>query len=135
VALARAAERTAQSELDIDWLHLDLSREPLPGNFDLVTAHYVHTARDRQRRLFAHLADAVAPGGTLLIVGHDPSDAHTTVPRPHLEEVGWTAQDVAESLGPDWTVEVAEARPRQTSDPDGNEVTIRDAILRARRAD
>jgi thioredoxin reductase/SAM-dependent methyltransferase len=133
VALARAAERAGERGLEIDWMHLDLTREPAPGRYDLVTAHYVHTSRDRQQRLFANLVDAVSPGGTLLIVGHDPSDVHTTVPRPHLEEVGWTAQEVADSLGSGWTVEVAEARSRQTHDPDGNEVRIHDAVLRARR--
>jgi thioredoxin reductase/SAM-dependent methyltransferase len=133
VALGRAAEFATAAGIEVDWLHADLTREPAPGRFDLVTAHYVHTARDRQPRLFANLAAAVAPGGTLLIVGHDPSDAHTTMPRPHLDEMGWTAQEAAASLGEGWIVEVAEARPRQATDPHGNKVAIRDAVMRARR--
>ena len=68
--------------------------------------------------MFAGLAAAVAPGGTLLIVGHDPSDLGTTMPRHHLAEMGWTADEVVDWLGADWTIEVAEARPRPAVDPE-----------------
>jgi hypothetical protein len=47
--------------------------------------------------------------------------------------MGWTAHEVAASLGEGWAIEVAEARPRTATDPEGREVTIRDAVLRARR--
>ena len=57
----------------------------------------------------------------------------TTMPRPALAEMGWTAQEVAASLGEGWTIEVAEARARTATDPEGRAVTISDAVLRARR--
>jgi hypothetical protein len=66
------------------------------------------------------------------VVGHDFSDM-ATLPRPHLVEFGWTTDEVAAALDDGWTIEVAEARARQFTMPDGDEVTIRDAILRARR--
>jgi hypothetical protein len=56
------------------------------------------------------------------------------MPRPDLAEYGWTPDDVAAVLGEGWVIEVAAARPRQATTPDGDEVTINDAILRARRA-
>jgi 16S rRNA G1207 methylase RsmC len=87
--------------------------------------------KSEQQPLFRHLAAAVAPGGTLLVVGHDASDMAKM--RPGLAEYGWTVEEVAAALGEGWTIEVAEARPRQATGPDGNEVTIHDAILRARR--
>ncbi len=71
--------------------------------------------------------------GTLLVVGHGPSDLHTTMPRPGLAEMGWTADEVADVLGDDWTIVVAEARPRTTTDPEGREITIHDAVLHAHR--
>jgi hypothetical protein len=82
--------------------------------------------------LFRHLAAAVAPGGTMLVVGHDFSDM-AKLPRPDLIEFGWTSAEVAAVLGDDWTIEASEARPRQATGPDGDEITINDAILRARR--
>ncbi|MDQ1702185.1 MAG: hypothetical protein QOF57_1437 [Frankiaceae bacterium] len=132
-ALERAAALAEGRGLDITWRHVDLSVDPAPATYDLVTAHYLHMPAEPRRRVFAHLAAAVAPGGTLLIVGHDLSDEGTTMPRPALAEMGWTAHEVAASLGEGWTIEVAEARPRTATDPEGREVTIRDAVLRARR--
>jgi hypothetical protein len=55
------------------------------------------------------------------------------LPRPDLLEYGVTPGDVAAALGEGWTIEVAEARPRQAAGPDGEEITINDAVLRARR--
>jgi trans-aconitate methyltransferase len=134
VALQRAADRANQLGIDIEWLHLDLAREPAPGRYDLVSAQFLHLPAAPRRVLFSHLAEAVVPGGTLLVVGHDPSDMNTTVPRPNLAEMGWTADEAAAGLSDGWVIEIAEARPRLATDPDGNQVTIHDAVLRARRA-
>jgi 2-polyprenyl-3-methyl-5-hydroxy-6-metoxy-1,4-benzoquinol methylase len=132
VAIERAAKRASERGLAITWLHADLAKAPAPGTYDLVTAHYLHVPKPEQQPLFRHLAAAVAPVGTLLVVGHDLSDM-AKMPRPDLIEYGWTAEEVAATLGEGWTIEAAEARPRQAVGPDGDEVTIHDAILRARR--
>jgi SAM-dependent methyltransferase len=134
VALKRAAAEAQRLGLDIEWLHIDLTREPAPGEYDLVSAQFLHLPAAARRVVFGHLADAVLPGGTLLVVGHDPSDMNTTMPRPNLSEMGWTADEAAASLGDGWVIEIAEARPRLANDPDGRQVTIHDAVLRARRA-
>jgi SAM-dependent methyltransferase len=134
VALQRAAREAERLGLDIEWLHLDLTREPAPGRYDLVSAQFLHLPAAARGVLFSHLADAVLPGGTLLIVGHDPSDMNTTVPRPNIPEMFWTADEAAASLGDSWVIEVADARPRLATDPEGRQVTIHDAVMRARRA-
>jgi 2-polyprenyl-3-methyl-5-hydroxy-6-metoxy-1,4-benzoquinol methylase len=131
VAIERAAMRASEHGLAITWLHADLAQAAAPGTYDLVTAHFLHVPKAEQEPLFRHLADAVAPGGTLLVVGHDVSDM-AKMPRPDLAEFGWTAGEVAAALGEGWTVEAAEARPRQAV-VDGDQVTIHDAVLRARR--
>ena len=133
-ALARAAEHGRERGFDITWRHVDLTREALdPTTYDLVTAHFLHLPRKARRAVFADVVAAVASGGTLLIVGHDPSDIGTTMPRHNLAEMGWTAAEIVESLDEDWTIEVAEARPRPAIDPEGREITIHDAVVRARR--
>lgn len=133
-ALQRAAAEADRLGLDVTWQHLDLTRAPVPGTYDLVSTHFLHLPAAPRRVLFDHLAAAVAPGGTLLVVGHDPSDAETTMPRPSLAEMGWTAEEVAGTLGDDWIIELVEARPRSVTDPEGHEITIKDAVMRARRA-
>jgi hypothetical protein len=55
------------------------------------------------------------------------------IPRPQLIEFGWAPDEVAATLGDGWTVEAAAARPRQATSPDGEELIIHDAVLRARR--
>jgi len=134
VALQRAAARAGRLGLDITWLHADLTRSPAPQTYDLVTAHFLHLPPADRRALFRHLAQAVAPGGTLLIVGHDRTDMATTMQRPQLAEMGWSLDEPAAALGDGWTIELAEARPRTATDPDGRQITIHDAIFRARRA-
>jgi 2-polyprenyl-3-methyl-5-hydroxy-6-metoxy-1,4-benzoquinol methylase len=132
VAIERAAKRASERGLAISWLHTDLAKAPAPGAYDLVTAHFLHVPKSEQQPLFRHLAAAVAPGGTLLVVGHDLSDM-AKVPRPDLTECGWTPAEVAATLGEGWSIEAAEARPRQAVGPDGGEVTIHDTVVRARR--
>jgi trans-aconitate methyltransferase len=136
VALERAAALAGRLGLDVTWLAADLAATPPPETYDLVTAHFLHVPSAMRGTLYRHLAAAVAPGGTLLVVGHDRSDLAGTMQRPHLAESGWTAEELIGLLGlraGGWTVEVAEARPRQATDPDGRKVTIHDAVLRARR--
>ncbi|MCW2912777.1 MAG: SAM-dependent methyltransferase [Actinomycetia bacterium] len=119
----------------IRWVHADLTTwAPTEGHFDLVSAQFMHLPTAPRQALFARLATAVAPGGTLLIVGHHPSDLQTTMPRPPMPDLFFTAEEVADSLDPDqWDVLVADARPRPASDAEGLEITIHDAVLRARK--
>jgi SAM-dependent methyltransferase len=137
-ALRRAREHADTLDADvasrIDWVPADLTGwTPPEGRFDLVSTHYVHLAGSREA-FFGRLAASVAPGGTLLIVGHHPSDLQTTMPRPPIPELFFTAEEIATGLDPDqWDIAVAEARPRSADDPDGHEVTIHDAVLCARR--
>jgi SAM-dependent methyltransferase len=134
VGIDRARQAATDAGLEVTWLVGDLVNEAPPGHYDLVTSHFLHLSKQQQVPLFAHLAGAVAPGGHLLVVGHDLSDVHSSVHRPHLEEMGWSADEVAAQLGDGWEVEACEARPRPTIGPDGKETTIRDAVLLARRA-
>lgn len=80
------------------------------------------------------LAAAVALGGTLLVVGHDFSDTETTLGRWRMPQAYFTAEEMAATLdAEEWEILVAEARPGQAVDPDGREITVHDAVLRARR--
>lgn len=60
--------------MNIDGLHVDAnSVDPFPSeSFDLVTAHYASIPRTPDHRGVINIVNAVAPGGTLLVVGHDP---------------------------------------------------------------
>jgi SAM-dependent methyltransferase len=117
----------------IHWLHADLTVwEPAQEHFDLVSAQFMHLPAAPRQELFARLAAAVAPGGTLLLVGHHPEDMRTTMPRPGMSDLFFTAEEVARSLDPGrWNVLAADARPRPATDPEGREIIIHDTVLRA----
>ncbi|MDG4797752.1 FAD-dependent oxidoreductase [Micromonospora sp. WMMD1082] len=139
VALARAAAhaRDAGDEVAarIEWTHADLRQQPpAEAAYDLVSAQFMHLPPQPRRELFARLADAVAPGGRLLIVGHHPADLRTTAHRMHYPEMMFTAEQVAADLDPArFEVLAAQDRPRASVDPEGRDIVIRDAVLLARR--
>jgi 2-polyprenyl-3-methyl-5-hydroxy-6-metoxy-1,4-benzoquinol methylase len=118
----------------IDWVGADLSAwAPARERFDLVATHYVHVAGSRDA-LFHRLADAVTPGGTLLIVGHHPQAPQTGVSAAATHEVHFTAEEVAAGLDPDhWDSIVAETRSRTITGHDGRETTLLDSVVRARK--
>jgi thioredoxin reductase/2-polyprenyl-3-methyl-5-hydroxy-6-metoxy-1,4-benzoquinol methylase len=138
-ALERAVEHAAAAGEQVaartTWQHADLRSDRWgDGEFDLVTAHFVHVPGFAPRDVFGLLAAAVAPGGVLVVVGHHSLDLRTTVGRPHLPDLLFTAQDVVDTLDPDaWQVLVSQARPRTGMDPDGREIVLHDAVAVARR--
>jgi SAM-dependent methyltransferase len=137
-ALAGAADNARGTALQerIDWVQADLASWEPDGGFDLVTSHYVHVPGP-QEDLFRRLANWVAPGGTLLVVGH----AHT-----HGGDGGTHAHPLAAQISPaqitallpsdHWEVLVAENRTHHMQRPDGTGTnTLHDTVVRARRHD
>ena len=92
--------------------------------FDLVSAQYASIPRTPDGRGVRNLLDAVAPGGTLLVVGHDlepmraPIDtaAHSRAFDP---DAYVRVDDFAAALAdsPAWDIEVHEKRPRPPGPP------------------
>ncbi len=130
VALGRAAAEARRQGVEVDWVHADLTRWTPPAHtFDLVSAQYLHLPPQDRDPVLARLAAAVAPGGSLLVVGHRPSEVHTGLP-----EMFFTAAQVAATLAAHaWDVVVCEDRPRTASGPAGHEHPVADTVLRARR--
>lgn len=131
-ARARAEAVGADIAQRIEWVQADLTNwRPSNARYDLVTTHYLHTTASREQ-LFDGLARAVAPGGTLLIVGHHPDDAHSSA-HASGPAVHFTAEEVASGLDLDrWEVLTAETRTRSFPRPDGHELVLHDTVLRAR---
>ena len=95
----------------------------------------MHLPGEQRRELFARLAAAVAPGGTLLIVGHHPSDLRTPAHRMHFPDMMFTARGgrgrrSTRPTGRCWRPRPGPAPPPTPTDSD---ITIHDAVLVARR--
>ena len=138
VALERAAAvARARGLADrIEWRHEDLAVwTPKAGRFDLVTAHYLHATWSDRPGMFRRLASAVAPGGTLLVVGHLLAD-HWGHGEHHAHDPGvlYTAEDVASLLDPEeWRDVVTETRDRDPEATARTGNTAPDTVLVARR--
>ncbi|MGG7508272.1 class I SAM-dependent methyltransferase [Plantibacter sp. YIM 135249] len=132
---ARArAEAVASSSADrIAWEQYDLTEwAPVPRSFELVSSQFMHLADPARTSLFRALAAAVAPGGTLLIVGHDVSEVDERH-RGHLAELMFTVDDVLAAIADEGLrIEVAESRERAVS-TDGPSHAMSDVVVRASR--
>jgi SAM-dependent methyltransferase len=97
----------------IEWVEGDLgSWEPLPRHFDLVSCLYVHVA-GAVGEMVTRLGGGVAPGGTLLLVGHLPVDPATGDPSPAAGQQQVTVRDAVAALEPRaWNILTAEERTR-----------------------
>lgn len=112
----------------ITWVEGDLgSWTPPSQRFDLVSCLYVHVAGS-VHELVTRLGSGVAPGGTLLLVGHAPIDPATGKPTPAAGQVQVSVAEAIEALDPNgWQIIAAEERPRAAA---GTGV---DAVIRAVR--
>jgi len=136
VALDRArqeAQSRAQLAGSVEFRRVDL-REWVPegGAFDLVVAFFVHVPPHERDLIFSRLAAAVAPGGTLLIVGHAVSDATSGVGRPPVHVLIDEADLLPYAAGFE-RVETS-TRPREVAGPtETTPLTVHDVVLVARR--
>ncbi|MGH3197179.1 MAG: class I SAM-dependent methyltransferase [Streptosporangiaceae bacterium] len=135
VALDRAAGYAAAAGDEIarriTWQQQDLrSWDPGPQRFDLVSAQFMHLPGVELVAMHARLAAAVRPGGTLLVVGHQPDEHHAYAGRPDMFR---SAEELAASLDPgDWDIVVATAIGRSAI-LNGEAMTVTDAVVRAAR--
>lgn len=113
---------------DVDWVEADV-RAWLPpaGAFDFVAVLYLHLPPAERATVLAAAAAAVAPGGTLLVVGHDRRNLDEGVGGPQVPSILLVADEVAEEL-PGLDVERAETVER----PVGDAVAL-DTLVLARR--
>ena len=77
-------------------MHADLLTDPPEaGAYDLVNAQFMHLPQKERRSCTPRWPTPSGPGGTLLIVAHHPSDLTTSIRRPNLPEMFFTAEEVA----------------------------------------
>ena len=133
VALAKGAELAAARGAEVEWVLADvLEYEPEPGAFDLVVVLYLQLPVGELAQATGAAARAVAPGGTLLVLGHDTTNLSEGHGGPRDVSVLFTPEDIVSELG-DLEVERAEKVRRTIALDDGEAVAI-DAFVRARRS-
>jgi SAM-dependent methyltransferase len=131
VALANARGLAAERGVEVEWVEADLRVWEPPGTFDLVAVLYLQVPAEERRLVLGRAAEAVAPGGTLLVVGHDLQNLNGGHGGPKDPRVLFTPDDVALEL-PGLQIEKAERVLRPVETEEGEAQAI-DALVRARR--
>lgn len=130
LAYARSTAEAAGTDIAgrVDWVGADLQTwTPEPGHFELVSCLYVHVAGTVEEMVW-RMGAAVAPGGTLFLVGHRPIDPATGAATPAAGQLQVSVKAVLAALDPRrWEFVIAEDRPRAAA---GTGV---DAVICARR--
>jgi SAM-dependent methyltransferase len=130
VALERASAAAARAGVRVAWVQADLlDWLPPRRSFDLVALLFLHAALAERRTVYAAAADAVAPGGRLLVIGHDRSNLVDGAGGPRDPEVLFTPPEIVADLD-GFDVETAAVVRRDT----GAERPAIDAVVLARRA-
>ena len=157
-ALASAAERAVGQAVPggrVTWVQADLVSWEPGRRFDLVMTNYAHPAMP-QLAFYERILHWVAPGGTLLIVGHgtghdghgthshgthDSHGGHGAAPtgsdggsgHPPAEATV-TLDEIQRILDPeDWAIEVAQELDRALTGPDGQAHVLADVVVQATR--
>lgn len=133
---ARARPISADASTPIEWVETDLSRWEPERTWDLVITSYAHPDIG-QLPFYQRIASWVAPGGTLLIVGHlhdqQHSEHHHDGHHRHPENASATAEAITSLFDmPEWQIDSAYEHTR-TVHEGGTAVQLRDVIVRAQR--
>jgi SAM-dependent methyltransferase len=132
LAAAESAAASAGVSQSTEWIEADLTTWQPEAPFDLVMTNYAH-ATIPQLELYARISGWVAPGGTLLIVGHQHGSQHRHGGETP-EEATVTAADItALFAGDGWAVETADEVEREVVMGDAH-VPLRDVVVRVTRA-
>jgi SAM-dependent methyltransferase len=129
VALKQARALAAERGVEVEWVEADLREwEPPVLTFDLVVVLYLQLPAGERGPIMLRAADAVADGGTILVVGHHSENLASGSGGPKDPRVLFAPDDIAAELD-GLHVEKAEAVRRPV---DGARDAI-DALVRARR--
>jgi 2-polyprenyl-3-methyl-5-hydroxy-6-metoxy-1,4-benzoquinol methylase len=130
VGLDKARRLAAARGVEVDFVEADvLSWRPPEASFDLVVLMYLQLGRDEMAQVLGHLKGGLAPGGVLLVVGHDTTNLTEGAGGPQNPAVLYSPDDLVAELG---GLEVEQAERVRRPIGDGERVAI-DALVRARQ--
>jgi SAM-dependent methyltransferase len=126
--LGRDAGRLVTLEADVEsWV-------PPARSFDLVLVVYLHLPRQQRSAIMGAAAQAVAPGGTLLVVGHDLENLTAGHGGPQDPLVLYRPSDLVADIEPAELIVVrGETVVRSLTDGQGQPAEALDALVLARR--
>ncbi len=136
--LARAAALAEEAGVAerVELVAGDVVADPLPeGPFDAVVIAYLQLPAIDRRKVMRKAAQTLAPGGVMVVVGHDTTNLTEGVGGPQDPELLFGPEDLVADLDglPGISVERAERVRRSVVTEDGQMREAVDVLLRARR--
>ena len=137
VGLDKARRLADARHVAVQWERADLTDyQPPAAGFELVIVMYLHLAEASRRIAFRRAAGAVAPGGTLLVVGHDITNPNEGWGGPKDTTVLYGPDDVvADVEGLDIVKAERVRRPVRTDDGERTAIDMLVRAIRPRRRD
>ena len=132
VGLGKARAWAAERGVGVHWVNADVvSFQSELAAFDLVLLFYLHVPLADRRTVLRSARGALAPGGTLLLVGHDRANLEHGHGGPRDPGVLYTASEIVADL-PGLEIERTARLERPVETDDGDRVAL-DLLVRARR--
>lgn len=138
VGLDKGAALADVNGVTCTWKHADLAEWEPDGEWDLVVVCYLQVSDEIRRHAVGAAARAVAPGGTLFIVGHDRLNLTEGVGGPQDPSVVYTPSDLEDDVaasGANGLIMRRAERVLRPVDVDGNERSAVDCVLLAERGE
>jgi SAM-dependent methyltransferase len=129
VALDKGRALAERAGVPVEWVEADVTMWDPPGSFDLIVVSYLQLPAGPLADAFGRLVPALAPGGTLFVIGHDRRNLAEGVGGPQSVDVLLDADEVVALLS-GLEVERAEVVERSV---EGADRPALDTLVRARR--
>lgn len=133
VAADRGRQTAADQELSVHWQVADLrDYQPDTAAYDAVIIAYLHLMPDELTTVLERAAAAVAPGGRLMVIGHDVTNLTGGTGGPQNAAILYTPEAIGAALS-DLEVVRAERVKRPVTTADGVVDAIDTLVVAHRR--
>ena len=135
IAIDKARQIAERRNVSISTAVADLAGYvPTPGGYDLVVIAYLQLVDAELTPILHKAAEAVAPGGKLVLVSHDLSNLESGYGGPQHPAVLTTPDQVVTAIGDELTIELAEVAERHVETDDGQRVALDTLVVAGRQA-
>jgi 2-polyprenyl-3-methyl-5-hydroxy-6-metoxy-1,4-benzoquinol methylase len=118
-AIDQAREHARGAGVTVDWQVGDATTwAPAGEQYDLVTVVYLHLPEDALRAVLAHALQWLAPGGHLLVLGHDRANIAAGAPGPTNPDILYTPELLRSGVEPSRVLRCETIRRDLATDPE-----------------
>jgi SAM-dependent methyltransferase len=134
VAIEKASQLAQERRVHVDWIVADVTATLPEGPFDLAVVLYLHLREPTFTSLLTRVCGALAPGGTLLVIGHHVDNLTDGVGGPQDRDVLHDHRVIAGSVAADPAMSVVTAaRVERPVVVDDEQKYAIDSLVRATR--